>query len=717
MAQRKYYRKTYDRNKKTWRILKITLGFFAFCILAAFSVFIYYAKDLPRPEDFRERTLVLPTEIYDRTGEVLLYQLFDEEKRVVVPLDQVSDQLIQAIIATEDARFYEHFGIDYKGVLRSVWLNLQIGQPVYGGSTISQQLIRSSMLTLEKTPVRKTREIILTLELERRYDKDEILEFYLNQIPFGSNAYGVEAAAQTFFNKSAADVSLEEAALLTSLIKSPSYLSPYGPNKEELLIRKDYVLDRMVIQGFISRQEAEEAKEKEIEFETIRHPIKAPHFVLYVKSHLEAQYSEEFLRTRGLKVYTTLDWELQQTTEEAVKNGVEANKARNAHNMGAVVIDPNRGEVLAMVGSADWWKAESYPEDCLPGSTCFFEPKFNVVTRGERQPGSAFKPFAYAALLQKDLSPETIVWDVRTEFNPNCSGIHFESRDRYGSECYHPRNYDGRFRGPMSLKDALAQSINVPAVKVLYSAGLSRTINLSKSFGITTLRQPPSYYGLPLVLGGGEVKLLDTTSAYGVFATRGLRTSPSGILRIEDMRGNIIKENKRTPRRVLESHVADIINDMLSDNDARTPAFGAMSALYIPEHETAIKTGTAQEFRDAWAIGYTPGVVVGVWAGNNDGTPTTSPGVTLAAPVWNQIIRKALELYPSEGFVKPDYKDEKEKTSLEELMSENDPQYKNWQRAIQPYLPDNDDDDDNDNNDDENSDSDDDSDKPEIIGI
>jgi len=687
MAQRKYYRKSYSRNKKVWKVLKILLASFLFCFFAILSLFIYYAKDLPRPEDFRERALILPTEIYDRTGEVLLYQLFDEEKRIIVPLDQVSDKIIEAILATEDAHFYSHPGIDYRGVLRSIKKNLQIGQPVYGGSTISQQLIRSSLLTLEKTPVRKTREIILTLELERRYSKDEILEFYLNQIPFGSNSYGVEAASQTFFNKSAAEVSLEEAAILASLIKSPSYLSPYGPNKEALWARKDYVLDRMVARGYISKEEAAEAKEKETEFEEIRHPIKAPHFVLYVKSYLESKYSDHFLRTSGLKVYTTLDWELQKTAEEAVKNGVANNKIYNSHNMGLVAINPNNGEILAMVGSADWWSAASFPENCSPGLNCLFEPKFNITTRGERQPGSAFKPFAYAALFRKELAngltPESAVWDVKTEFNSSCDGLHFEEKE----ECYHPRNYDGLFRGEMSLRAALAQSVNVPAVKVLYAAGVRETISLAHSFGITTLKQPPSYYGLALVLGGGEVRLLDITSAYGVFASRGFTVPPAAVLRIEDEKNKIIEKTTKSPRRVLESRVADLINDMLSDNDARTPVFGARSNLYIPEYDVAVKTGTTQEFRDAWAIGYSSSVVIGVWAGNNDATPNLRPGATLAAPVWNQVMKKALELYPPKDFIEPDLTEDK-KIALEDLIEEESPQYKNWQIAINPWLDD-----------------------------
>ena len=710
MARRKIKRKLFARHKKWKLALKITLGCFLFSVAFFSFLFLYFAKDLPRPEVFTEKPFVLPTKIYDRTGEVLLYQIFDEEKRTVVGLDRVSDNLKHAIIAAEDANFYRHFGLDFGGIFRSIIKNIQIGEPIYGGSTLSQQLIRSSFLTPDKTIKRKVKEVILTLELERRYSKDKILEFYLNQVPFGSNAYGVEAAAQTYFNKSAAEVSLEEAALLASLIQAPSYLSPYGSHQSELLARKNYILNRMAELEYVSRQEADEAKSKKINFAKVRHPIKAPHFVLYIKEYLENNYSDYFLKTQGLKVYTTLDWELQEWAETVVKGGVERNKNFNAYNAGLVSINPQNGEVLAMVGSADWFAASSYPENCV-SPNCQFDPKVNVtVYGGGRQPGSAFKPFAYAQAFKKGFTTETILWDVKTEFTPNCTSTATEEKGEFDTDCYHPKNYDEKFRGPVTMREALAQSINVPSVKTLWLAGLNDTIGLAKKMGIATLGQPPSWYGLSLVLGGGEVKLLDMVSAYGVFATEGYSVSPVFIRKIEDAEGSVIEENKKTPKRVLEVEVARQINNVLSDNEARAPLFGRYSPLYFPNYEVAAKTGTTQEYKDAWTIGYTPRVVAGVWAGNNNGTlPDKKPGLVLAAPIWHKFMEKAIELYPAGGFNKPapiktdkptlngevDWQDPH---SILHYINKDDPQgekpedparasqYTNWEEAIQNWL-------------------------------
>jgi len=683
-------------------ILKILLGGCLFFIFCGSVLFIYYAKDLPRPEVFTERPFVLPTKIYDRTGEVLLYQIYDEEKRTIVPLEQMPDHLKQAVIAAEDANFYSHFGLDIGGIFRSVLNNLRIGKAVYGGSTISQQLIRSSFLTLEKTLKRKTKEIILTLELERRYSKDQILEFHLNQVPFGSNAYGVASASQTYFNKDVAELSLTQSAILASLIQGPSRLSPYGSHMDELLARKDYVLDRMVQEHYISQEEAEVAKEEALEFAEIRHPIEAPHFVLYVKKYLEEKYSDYFLKEKGLKVYTTLDWQLQTAAEEIVTNGVKANQGYNAHNASLVALSPQTGEILAMVGSANWHATSSWPQNCITSEEgCLFDPKFNIATLGERQPGSAFKPFAYAVAFQKGFLPETILWDVQTEFNPNCASTTNQEKDEYGLDCYHPGNYDENFRGPISLRKALAQSINLPSVKVLYLAGVKETIDLAQLLGITTLDQPLSWYGLSLVLGGGEVKLLDLVSAYGVFAAQGLQVPPISILKIEDSEGNIIEENKKTQKRVLETEVANLINDVLSDNETRAPMFGLWSPLYVPGHQAAAKTGTTQEYRDAWTIGYTPSIVAGVWAGNNNNAPADEkPGVVLAGPMWNQFMKKALEIYPGEDFKKPE-PIETENPALRGEVDWEDPhsilyyiddnpelnsQYQNWEAAIENWL-------------------------------
>jgi len=664
--------------------LKSFSVFFLFCVFVFLLFFIYYAKDLPRPEVFTEKDFVLPTKIYDREGKTLLYQIYDEEKRTVISLDQVSNNLKWAIIATEDSNFYHHFGLDLKGVARSIINNLTSGKWLAtGGSTISQQLIRSTFLTLDKTVRRKAKEIILTLELERRYSKDQILEFYLNQIPLGSNAYGVEAASQVFFNKSASELSLAQAAAVASLIQAPSRLSPYGSRFDSLIARKNYVLNRMAQEGYISQEEAEQAKKETLVFASPDQSIKAPHFVLYVKKYLEENYSDYFLKEKGLKVYTTLDWGLQQEAEKIVQEGVKSNEGYGAYNASLVALNPQTGEILALVGSADWYATSSYPEGC-PGTEegCLFDPKFDIATLGERQPGSAFKPFAYAEAFKKGLTPETVFWDTKTEFNPNCASTAVEEKDQYGLDCYHPANYDGKFRGPMSLRNALAQSINIPAVKVLYLAGVKDTIETAKSFGITTLNQPLSWYGLSLVLGGGEVKLLDLTSAYGVFANNGLKSPPVAILKITDSEGNIIEENKKTPQRVLEENIANMINSILSDNEAKVPIFGRYSILNIPGYQMAVKTGTTQEFKDGWTIGYTPSIAVGVWVGNNNGgLMNKEPGVVLAGPIWNKFITKALEAYPSnKTFQEPDLsKNENPLLRGEADLNKDDSQYSNWQ--------------------------------------
>lgn len=646
MAQRKYYRKTYQRSRKkrvVFLILKL-LGLGLLLLVFGFLLlFIYCAKDLPRPEKFTERTFIESTKIFDRNGETLLYELYGEERREIIPLNDMPEHLKNAAIAAEDANFYSHFGIDFGGIFRAIKINLRLGKPIHGGSTISQQLIRSTFLTREKTIKRKVREVILTLELERRYSKDQILEWYLNQVPFGPNIYGVESASQTYFNKSAKGVSLAEAAVLASLIQAPSYLSPYGEHKDELLIRKDYVLDRMVEENYLGQKEAEDAKKEELELADILRPINAPHFVFYVKDYLLEKYGQDYLEEGGLKVYTTLDWELQQLAEKAISEGVERNKGYRAHNASLVAIDPKTGEILAMVGSADWF-GQPYPEECTPGKDCLFDPKVNVATyQLGRQPGSAFKPFVYATAFDKGYDDKYVVIDEETNF-----GI-------FGGEPYIPQNYDGLFRGPVTLRQGLAQSLNVPSVKVLaYLAGLEDSIKTAQKMGITTINRPLSFYGLSIVLGGGEVRLFDMVSAYGVFATEGLRKPPMSILKIEDSKGNVVEENKKTPKRVLEKEVARLINDILSDNETRTPMFGPRSPLYFENYDVAVKTGTTDDYRDAWTIGYSPTIAAGVWSGNNDNSPMAKqPGVVISGPIWHQFMAEALLKFSKENFTEP----------------------------------------------------------------
>lgn len=637
MPKRTIFRLIFKKKKETRFNLALKALFLLSSLggVSALTLFIYFSRDFPRPEIFTERNLSQSTKIYDRTGEILLYEIYGEEKRTWVPLEQISKSVQQAVISAEDSNFYKHFGVDLRGIIRSILVNFKIGSPIYGGSTIPQQLIRSTFLSTEKTIERKTREIILAIGLDRRYSKDQILEWYLNQVPFGQNAYGVEAASQVYFGKKASEITLQESAILASLIQAPYYLSPKGEHVDQLFARKDYVLSRMKILGFISQEELERAKTAEISF--IEKPIqlKAPYFTLWVKQILEEKYGEEFLRSKGLKVYTSLDWEIQKAAEESVKKGVERNKAYGAYNAGMAAISPQTGQVLAMtVGPGDY-NAKSYPEKCVSGISCLFDPKFNVVVGTKenpgRQPGSAFKPFVYATAFKKDYDDNFIVMDEPSSFG------------QWGQdpEPYSPQNFDGLFRGPVTLRQSLAQSLNVPSVKTLLDlAGLENSVKTAKDLGLTTLNPP---YGPSIVLGGWEVKLIEMISAYGVFATDGLKMPLSPILKIETSEKEIIFENNSTPKRVLESRAARLINSILSDNEARTPIFGPRSSLYFPDYQVAAKTGTTQDYRDGWIIGYTPSIVAGFWVGNNNNSPMKKePGSVVAGPIFHEFMSKVL---------------------------------------------------------------------------
>lgn len=604
-------------------------------IFSALAIFAYFAKDLPDPEKISQRQIIESTKIFDRTGQVLLYDIHGEEKRTVVAFDQISPYLKQATVVTEDADFYNHFGLDFRGILRAIIYNILGRKISQGGSTITQQFVKKSILSDERTWSRKIKEAVLALELERKYSKDQILTFYLNQIPYGSNAYGAEAAAQTFFGKSAKDLDLAESALLAALPQAPSRLSPFGSYPEELKARQEYILDRLVRYQYVSAKEAEAAKKEQLKFAAQAHGIKAPHFIMYVKEYLENKYGEDYINKAGLKVYTTLDWDLQQAAEQIISSGAENNwKKYHAYNAALSALDPRTGQILAMVGSRDYFDLEH-------------DGNVNVTIR-ERQPGSSFKPFAYVTAFKKGYTPDTVIFDLKTEFNPNCPPSADQEKDQYGLDCYHPGNYDDRFRGPLTARQALAQSLNVPSVQMLYLAGVQDTIKTAKDMGITTLNEPQRY-GLSLVLGGGEVKLLDEVAAYGVFATEGIKYEKTPILKIEDASGKIIEEFKSEPKKVLEPSLAHLISDILSDNASRSPIFGSSSALYFPERPIAAKTGTTQGYRDAWTVGYTPSLAAGVWVGNNDNSPMAKAGAGIAAagPLWHAFIKKAYELKSS----------------------------------------------------------------------
>jgi 1A family penicillin-binding protein len=630
--------KSYRKIRRERRGLKkLFILFIWLCVLGFIlivGVFAYFAKDLPSPEQITERRMVESTKIYDRTGKFILYDVHGEEKRTVIPFEEIPQYVKDATLVIEDDNFYHHFGLDFRAIIRAFLANLGGQEIAQGGSTMTQQFIKNAILTPERTFTRKIKEAILAIEMEIKYSKDEIFSFYLNQVPYGSNAYGIEAAAQTFLNKNTKDLSIAESAFLAALPQAPSYYSPYGSHLDEVLVRQSYILERMKKFGYITEEEFIQAQEEELELAPVASSIKAPHFVMYVREYLEENYGKEYMEKAGLKVYTTLDWDFQQIAEKTVLEGVQSNiKNYNAHNAALVAIDPKTGQILAMVGSKDYW-AEPYPENCIPGTigknSCRFEPNVNVVV-SNRQPGSSFKPIAYATAFEKGFTPDTMIFDLKTEFAVE------------GAESYIPQNYDDRFRGPISFRQALAQSLNVPSVKVLYLAGLNDTLNNAQDMGIETLKDR-SRFGLSLVLGGGEVKLLEETSAFGVFATEGIKHPTNFILKIEDSNGGILEEYKEESDRILGVQITRLISDILSDEQSRAPMFGSHSKLYLADRPAAAKTGTTQEYRDGWTIGYTPSLVAGVWAGNNDNTSMREgAGIYVAAPIWNEFMKLAYE--------------------------------------------------------------------------
>lgn len=645
---------------KKKRFLKIT-GFFLL-ILMGLAFFILMmaakiAKELPSPEQFADRQINQSTKIYDRTGETLLYEIHGEEKRTIVPFEEIPDFVKQATISVEDREFYSHKAFDWRAIIRALFVNIIKGRVVQGGSTITQQLAKNAFLSPERTYERKLKELILAYWIEQRYSKDEILNLYLNQISYGANAYGIESASRTYFNKSAKDLNLAEAAILAALPKAPSYYSPWGSHKEELEQRKVYILEQMFKSGFIDEEEKERAGNSKIKFsEQNIGLIKAPHFVMMVKEFLVEKYGEEILEKGGLNVITTLDWKFQKAAEQTIEDGAKRNaELYDGRNAALVAQDPKTGQILALVGSKDYL-AEPEPIGCEPGKTCQFEGNFNVASQALRQPGSAFKPLAYITAFQKGYSPETVVFDLPTEFSTygnTCplTGINFFDNN---SLCFHPENFDRQFRGPVNLRNALAQSINVPSVKVLYLAGINDSIKTAQNFGITTLTDP-SRYGLSLVLGGGEVKLIDLVGAYSVFAQEGVKHRQAFILEVKNSQGKVLEKYLDQATQIIEPQYAKLINNILSDAEARSPLFqNSLNLTVFEGREAALKTGTTNDYRDAWTIGYTPSLVVGVWAGNNNNKPMQKQaGSILAAiPIWHDFMSKVLENYPVEFFNK-----------------------------------------------------------------
>lgn len=603
----------------------------------------YLFKDLPSASDLTNRNQALSTRIYDRNG-ILLYKLYKEKNRTLLKLEEIPLYTRQATIAIEDADFYSHTGFSLRGITRAIVRNIMRGETI-GGSTITQQLVKNALLSPEKTFSRKAKELILAIQAELHYPKDKILEMYLNEIAFGGATYGIEEASQTYFDKSARDLTLAESALLAGLPKAPTTYSPFGANTTLAKTRQYEVLSRMVQQGFITQLQAEEAINQQLVYKPQGTDIKAPHFVMYIKQLLAEKYGEQIAEQGGLQVVTSLDINIQEMAEDVVSSQVAKISKLGISNGAAMVTNPSSGEILAMVGSKDYFDGVS-------------DGNFNVTT-ALRQPGSSIKPLNYAyAIESKKYTSATLIPDTPIVYQTK------------GSEPYAPRNYDNKFRGNVTLRTSLASSLNIPAVKVLASYGVEKMIEQGTRMGITTWTSPERY-GLSLTLGGGEIKMADMAVLYGSFANYGKTVNLMPILSITNSKGTVLETNNCINKKAgivaffqfdtyaseapttspcshqsLDERVAFIITDILRDNNARTPVFGSHSLLNIPKHpEVAVKTGTTQNMRDNWAIGYTKDYTVAAWVGNNDNSPMkhVASGVTGATPIWHEIMKNLLQ--------------------------------------------------------------------------
>ncbi len=620
-GRKRIHKKIHRTTKKPW----FWQAFGSVVLLGLSGILIWVSTlAVPSIDSFSDRKTSNSTTIYDRTGKIILYDVIESAERTAIESEKISSAMKSAMIAAEDIEFYTHKGIRLSSTLRGVFTTTlsKLGLPVQGsgGSTITQQVIKNTILTSDKSVVRKVKEWILAVKLEKVYEKDQILTMYLNEVPFGGNVYGIEAASRHFYNKSAIDLSVAESSYLAAIVNRPSYLSPYGKHLDVLEGRKNYVLGKMLATKKIDQTTYDAARAEKVVFtEKKDNQSKAIHFVEYVRSIIERQYGVDAMTEGGFKVITTLDWKIQEKAQEyTLKRALENEKAYNASNAAVVAIAPSSGDILAMVGS------RSYEDKYIDG-------KFNVAL-AKRQPGSSFKAIVYATAFEMGYTPDTKLFDVETQFGSGCASSSFETTTN--GSCYAPNNYDGEWKGLMTLRSALGGSRNIPAVKLLYLVTPANSLRLAKTLGMQSLGNA-SRYGLTLVLGGGEVRLVDITGAYAAFANDGVYTQPHGILSIES-KSTGKKVYTHTPRNVqaLSSQAARQLNSVLSDDAARRPLFGgAFSGMGA----VALKTGTTNNNRDAWLIGYTPDIAVGVWCGNNDNKPMTK-GSSIAINLWRDVM-------------------------------------------------------------------------------
>jgi 1A family penicillin-binding protein len=639
--------KSANWRKKLKKKYKWLLPLILLVIVFIATAYFYILRDLPLPTKLNSSSAPQSTQIFDR-NQKLLYSIYAIKNQNFLQLSEIPKQMQQATIAIEDKDFYKHGALDFRGIFRSFIANITHKEQLQGGSTITQQLVKNSLLTPERTIIRKIREAILSFATEAIYSKDKILEMYLNQIPYGGTVYGIEAASRTFFGKKAKDLTLAQAALLAGLPESPTVNSPFGSHPEYAKKRQEIILDKMFEQKYITKKQRDTAKKETLKFQKLSNNIVAPHFVLYIKDLLIKKYGEKTVEEGGLKVITSLDSEIQEKAQTVVKENVDKLQGYHATNGSALITDPSTGEILAMIGSKDYF------DEKIDGNV--------NITLAFRQPGSSIKPVNYAVGLIKGYNGATPFVDMPICF-PTIDG-----------KKYCPVNYDGKWHGIIQMRNALGNSINIPAVKMLKLNGIPEMIATASAMGITTFTEPEKY-GLSLTLGGGEVTMLEMAQAYGVFANSGYKINLHPILKITDNHGKVLDsyDPPSSPifgKKILPEGVAFIISDILADNNARLLEFGSNSSLWIKDQTVSVKTGTTNDLRDNWTIGYTPDYVVAAWVGNNDNTPMNSiaSGITGAAPIWHDIMTYLLKDKISHPLTRPQNVIQKRICSLSGLI-------------------------------------------------
>lgn len=690
------------RSKKRYiKIFQIAGIVIASLAIVLCLVVLYLARTVPSIQEIGSQEISQSTKIYDRTGTVLLYDINNGQRRTIVPLAEIPQSVQDATIAIEDQNFYNEPAFDIKGIIRALFVDITTHSFAEGGSTLTQQLARTAFLTLNQTLSRKIREFILAVKLNEYYSKSQILALYLNEVPYGPNISGVGEAAEDYFGVPVQNLNIAQSAVLAALPQAPTYYSPWGTHVSELLARQQLVLQQMYNTGKITKDQLTDAQNFKIVFQPQSEDgIKAPHFVMAVENYLVQKYGENEVDNGGLKVITTLNWTMQQQAETAVAQGVVRNtQLYQATNAALVAEDPATGQILALVGSANYFDAAN-------------DGNFDVATQGLRQPGSSLKPFVYLTAFQMGYTPDTILFDVPTEFStdPSCPAIpDFNSTN---TKCFHPQDFEGTFAGPLTIRDALAQSVNVPAVKMLYLVGETNAINNAYNFGLTTLTDPASY-GLSLVLGGGAVHLIDLTEAYSVLANNGVKNAQTMILSVQDANGNTLESYQDQSTQVADVQSVELVNDILSDAAARAPLMGGSQGLTVfPGYDVALKTGTSNSYVDAWAMGYTPSLVVGVWAGNNDDAPMQKAGSSIlaAVPMWNAFMTQALPEVPNTTFIQPEpttstkpvmngqyvidgqvhdilyYVNKNDPNGPDPTDPSEDPQYHNWETGVDRWA-------------------------------